>query len=125
MLESAMIKMIEKAKLQNAAQSQPVQPHYFLDRNWLLTQRAEFAKELVRGGMIGAAMGQCREQYQEMRMMSPNEVVQRACDIADTMYEEFERRAWFHEIPLHDEQVKELLTIAPSPVGFSHKPHKG
>ena len=113
--------MIEYPKLMNANESQPIRPHFHMDRDWLPTVRAEFAKELAHSALHASTWGKCHKDYQEVRNLTPREVVVRACDIADAFYTEIESRGWLLSVPVYDDCVKTLRDTAPSPVGFASK----
>jgi len=113
--------MYENTKLQNANQSRPIEPHIRLDRDWVFNARAEFAKELAHAAMNAGTFGKCRQEYQEMHLMTPLETVKRACDIADALYSEIEARGWLMKVPLYDEMLKQLRDDAPGPAGFMRK----
>jgi len=63
--------------------------------------RASLATELLtRWGFIGAAQdGEDSAGRQKAKLMSPAEVVIRACEIADLAITEMENRGWFLEVP--------------------------
>lgn len=107
--------MIEKPVLMNAAASRPIQPHVHLDRDWALNFRAEFAKELTRIVTMGHTYGELTRHYQEATLLTPQETVSRACDIADAFFTEVERRQWLIPTPLYDDAVRELAdTVSPT-----------
>ena len=111
--------MKEKTKLLNAVQSRPIQPHILQDRNWVTNAQAEYAKELIKCGGY-AEFGESREHYQEMKVVTPQQFVKRACDIAEEAYKEFERRKWLIEVPFYDECVA-ALEHEVVPTGFTKK----
>jgi hypothetical protein len=114
--------MKEQAKLLNANQARPIAPQIISDRDWVLTAKAEYAKELVRGSMHAGVMGECLERYQAMRVLTPTELVTRACDIADRFYSEVESRGWMIHLGFYDELVEELRNTEPShAAGFMPK----
>lgn len=114
--------MKEKTRILNANQPQPIQPHTILDRDWVLKAQAEFAKQLICGMAYIGEPGACRERYQEVTLLTPKKVAERACDLAQCAFEEFERRGWVMPVPFYDEMVKQLRATeeAGSPIGFSN-----
>ncbi len=113
--------MREKPIVQNHNESRSIEPHIRLDRDWVLNAKADYAKELVRSGMYGGVPGKCLEQYQEMRAWTTAEVVQRACDLTDDLFNEFERRGWIMFVPMYDDMMRELREKNPPEVGFLSK----
>ena len=110
--------MKEQIKLMNQTQSRSIIPQLHMDRDFCFGIKADFARELIHNGMFAGAPGEARESYQEMRLLTPVEVVQRACDMAEATFTEFEKRGWIHTVPMHDEQIKQLESEAPRATGF-------
>jgi hypothetical protein len=114
--------MIEKPKLINANQSEPVRPHIQLDRDWVMNWQATYVQDLLKGyGLVAAKPGKCHNGFQESVLLEPKEVVGRACDLAEVLFNEFASRGWLLKVPLYDEIVEQLRDEAPSSVGFVPK----
>jgi hypothetical protein len=62
---------------------------------------AEIAQELVtRWGIIAARPdGEDSAGRAKLALLAPAEIVQRACDTAELLIAEFEKRGWFVELP--------------------------
>jgi hypothetical protein len=62
---------------------------------------AEIAQEFVtRWGMIAAKPdGEDSAGRAKLALLAPVEIVQRACDTAELLIAEFEKRGWFVELP--------------------------
>lgn len=57
-----------------------------------------------RWGMVAGKPGLEDSQGRAtLDLMPPNEVIERACDTADGLYDEFERRGWIHAVPSVEE----------------------
>ena len=55
---------------------------------------------LERWGLVaGEDGGEDSQGRAKYRLQAPDEAVQRACAIAEKLYEEFERRDWLLEVP--------------------------
>jgi len=78
--------------------------------------RAKIAIGLVeRFGMIaGREDGEDTAGRQKARMLSPKEVVTRACDMADMLVNEFESRRWLLEVTADDLDDRTQNTKNPS-----------
>lgn len=65
-------------------------------------QEAVFAQELMRQLAIAAAHpdGEDSSGRQKLRLLTPEEIVERACEISSKSYAEFAKRGWLLEIPL-------------------------
>jgi hypothetical protein len=64
--------------------------------------KARMAAILVeKWGMVAVDVdGEDSSGRSKARILTPDEVVSRACTTADLAYREFERRGWAHEIPM-------------------------
>jgi hypothetical protein len=64
-------------------------------------REAEIAQEFAtRWGMIAAKPdGEDSAGRAKLALLAPAEIVQRACDTADLLIAEFEKRGWFVELP--------------------------
>lgn len=63
-------------------------------------QRAQFAMELISRGMtVGIDDGEDSAGRAKGKENPPKELVERACQIADTAFNEFEVRGWILELP--------------------------
>jgi hypothetical protein len=67
--------------------------------------KGEIAARLVEHFAIVAAHedGEDSSGRQAFKLQTPEQVVTRACDIADNMVDEFERRGWLIDIPAYDD----------------------
>jgi hypothetical protein len=67
--------------------------------------KGEIAARLVEHFAIVAAQenGEDSAGRQAFKLQTPEQVVIRACDIADNMVNEFERRGWLISIPAYDD----------------------
>lgn len=65
-------------------------------------QEAEFARAMMKHLAIGTADidGEDSAGRQKCRLMTPSEIVQRACDISQAAFAEFEKRGWMLAVPL-------------------------
>ncbi len=63
--------------------------------------RAELAKELVKhfGVIAGVTDGEDSAGRQKIRMQESAELVERACNISDLMFAQFEARGWSLALP--------------------------
>jgi hypothetical protein len=63
--------------------------------------RARMASALIeKWGMVAAAHdGEDSAGRTRLRLMTPPEVVNRACDTAEYAYAVFEKRGWLHDVP--------------------------
>lgn len=68
----------------------------------VLDPRADLAERIMRQLSIICATpdGEDSAGRQRFRLMTPEEVAQRATDIADCAFEQFEKRDWLTAIPL-------------------------
>ena len=99
----------ERLRIVDLNERTPVVPEVRRDVNWCLSLTAEWAKQMImQHGLILAEPGQCRDSYQEMMRMTPAEAVERACQIAEAMFEAFEKHGWVFKVPFHDELVQQL-----------------
>ena len=63
-------------------------------------QRAQFAMELVaRSITVGSDAGEDSAGRAKARPTPPEEMAERACEIADAAFNEFEKRGWLLELP--------------------------
>lgn len=106
----------------NANQSESIRPHIQIDRDWVMNSKASYVQELLKGyGMVAAKPGKCQDRYQESVLLTPDETVSRACDLAEAFFKEVELRGWLMPVPLYDEIVDQLQDGAPGPAGFIPK----
>lgn len=72
----------------------------------IFDRRAEFAQEMIRAwGMVvaqPAAEGEVRDS-RGLTIMTPADVVARACDVAELAHQEFAKRGWTFRIPSYEE----------------------
>jgi len=115
-----MVSPEEKLRIVNANESQPIIPHLSLDANYALGLQAGFAKELIKAGFYAGMPDECRERYQAFRLLTPKEIVSRACELAEETLGEFARRGWLHSVPWHHEMVEQLRDSGAQP-GFIRK----
>lgn len=86
------------------------QERMIIEATHVFGTRAAIAKDLMEH--IAMAMGQVDGEdsagRQKLRLMRPDEVAKRACEIADHLVDEFESRGWMVFVPdverLTDEQ---------------------
>ena len=73
-------------------------------------QEAAFAQELMRQLAIATAhlCGEDSSGRQKLRLLTPDEIVERACEISAKSYAEFAKRGWLLEVPLPSPPSKEL-----------------
>jgi len=66
-----------------------------------LNQRAKLASELVgRWGMVAAIPdGEDKAGRQKLRMMTEEEMAQRACVTAQCLFQAFEDNQWLYDVP--------------------------
>jgi hypothetical protein len=78
-----------------------------------LDPRAGFALQcLERWGMVaGATDGEDSAGRAKLRSMAPDEMVERACDVADKAYAAFEARGWTLTLPSAEELVDHLKDV--------------
>lgn len=56
---------------------------------------------LAKWGMVAATEdGEDSAGRQKMRLQTPEELAVRACDAADAIFAEFERRGWLIDVPM-------------------------
>jgi hypothetical protein len=67
------------------------------------SHEARMATALIeKWGMVAATPdGESSDGRQQLRMLSPNEVVRRACDTATIAIEAFRSLGWIHKLPKH------------------------
>lgn len=67
----------------------------------ILDQVASIAKEMAeRWGMVAALPdGEDTSGRQKLRIMTPEELVERACTVAELLWLDFEKRGWTLDIP--------------------------
>jgi len=67
-----------------------------------LEAKGQMATALIeRWGLVAAEDGgEDGASRAKLRLMTPEEVVQRACDTAHLAIESFKSRGWLHEVPL-------------------------
>lgn len=72
--------------------------------------RATFATSCIeKWGMVAAMVdGEDSSGRTRARVATPDEIVSRACDIAEKAYAEFERRGWAHAIPPISELIDKM-----------------
>lgn len=85
---------------------------YSVTKTIFPNHRATFAIEMmVRIALAsGETSGEDSAGRAKLELMSAKEVVQRACDIADNAFSEFEKRGWLIDVP-----GPELLTKQEDP----------
>jgi hypothetical protein len=110
--------MREKVTIQNANQSEPIRPHVLIDRDWALNVRAEYVKDIVKQGWLACEPTSRLDNYQAMELMPLAQVVSRACDLADELFNQLEARGWVMPVPFYAEIVEQLRDGAPAGVGF-------
>ncbi|MCV9940933.1 hypothetical protein OIU35_31670 [Boseaceae bacterium BT-24-1] len=71
----------------------------------MVTQRAALAATLIeKWGMVACTgEGEDSAGRQRLRLLSPEEVVVRACDTADIAFTEFDARGWRVDLPGYDD----------------------
>lgn len=67
-----------------------------------LNSRAAFALNVIeRFALIAArAEGEDSTGKQKLENLTPNEIVQHSCDVADAAFNEFEKRGWSTKLPM-------------------------
>lgn len=88
----------------------------FLQFRALCNQKAEFAKSLMKQLAICSAVedGEDKAGRSKSRLQTPNEVVQRAAEISDKAFDEFEKRGWLLAVPgaaVLEEKAKEAALL--------------
>ena len=79
-------------------------------------QVGTFAMELIRSGlMAGIADGETASGEIKVRLLTPTELVERACEISERAFEAIEKRGWLLDYPPYDE-IEKART---DKVGFS------
>ncbi len=71
-------------------------------RTVVCDQEAEFAKTLMAQLAIvaGQVDGEDSSGRQKCRLLTPEEIAKRACDVSQAAFKEFEARGWLLAIPL-------------------------
>lgn len=79
------------------------------DTNFAISSKAQAALDLAKhASMLMAEFdGEDSSGRQKMELMHPAEVAVRACNIADSLFKEFEFRGWLIESPDLDEPQAE------------------
>jgi hypothetical protein len=111
----------ERVDVINLAESSPIQPSCQINKGRVPDDVATFAMEMIRSGMLAGTFGERTLHYQVLTLMPPQEIVQRACDIAEHTFDEFEKRGWMIIVPSREEQIEKLQSDAPSSPGFTRK----
>ncbi len=67
-----------------------------------LDSRGQFATAMIeRWGMVAAIEdGEDSAGRHKIRLSTPTELVQRACEVSNLAYEEFEKRGWILKLPI-------------------------
>ncbi len=73
----------------------------------LYSAKADMAREMCRIGMMAALQEKHGEDEKQL-FLTPREVVDRACEIADLAVDAFEERGWLAELPTFDEMKAEI-----------------
>lgn len=70
-------------------------------RRTALTMRADLAAHMIErwGAVAAESNGEDSAGRHKLRLATPDELVQRACDIADRAVSEFEKRGWIVALP--------------------------
>lgn len=70
-----------------------------------LTMRGEISLKLVEHFAIVAGQddGEDSAGRRAFKLQSPDQIVSRACEIANTLMDEFEKRGWIVEIPAYED----------------------
>ena len=74
---------------------------YTINMRTIVNLEAKFAEEImIRLSLISAKEnGEDSAGRQKLRTLTDEEVVQRACNIAELAYREFEKRDWLIDVP--------------------------
>jgi hypothetical protein len=90
-----------------------VRPQLQIHNRHTLKSEADMAKQMAMTGMVAGI-----HDNETMKLLTPDEVVQRACDIAQLAYAEFARRGWLVPLPSHQEMTDDLLGDRSNGPGF-------
>ena len=74
----------------------------------MLKSEGEFARAMIQTGMIAGIVEKKGKGGETMRLLTPAEVVERACTLSALAYAEFRKRGWIVSLPSLAEMRQEL-----------------